>query len=102
MYPPVADSKFVWGTTDSVSFIHSLDAAYCEVRHWIRNSFMMPQSSARRAFVSKLARLFRSVGEGSALESIVLKAVLLFVPLCCRNHLAIPRRGIIFAIWNVG
>ena len=67
MYPPVAESKFVWGTTDSVSFIRSLDAAYCEVRHWIRNSFMVPRSSADRAFVSELARLFRSVGEGSAL-----------------------------------
>ena len=74
-YPPVAKPKFVWGTIDSVSFIHSLDAAYCEVRHWIRNSFMVPRSSAGRAFVSELARLFRSVGEGSALESIALKAV---------------------------
>ena len=22
MYPPIAEPKFVWGTTDSVSFIH--------------------------------------------------------------------------------
>ena len=73
MYSPVAESKFVWGTTDLVSFIHSLDAAYCEVKHWIRNSFMMPRSSAGRAFVSELA--IGSVGEGSALESIALKAV---------------------------
>ena len=36
---------------------------------------MVPQSSAGSTFVSELARLFRSVGEGSALESIALKAV---------------------------
>ena len=83
MYPPVAESKFVWGTTDSVSFIRSLDAAYCEVRHWIRNSFVVPRSSAGRAFVSELARLFRSVGEGSALESIALKA---FFVVCAPSH----------------
>ena len=74
MYPPVADPKFVWGTIDSVSFIRSLDATYtCKVKHWIRNSFMVPQSSTGRAFVSELARLF--IGEGSALEFIVLKAI---------------------------
>ena len=75
MYQPVAEPKFVWGTIDLGTFIHSLGAAYCEVRHWIRNNFMVPQSSVGRAFVSKLARLFHSVGEGSALESIALKAV---------------------------
>ena len=36
---------------------------------------MVPQSSAGRAFMSELARLFHSVGEGSALESIALKTV---------------------------
>ena len=33
MYPPVAEPNFVWRTIASVSFIHSLDAVYCEVRH---------------------------------------------------------------------
>ena len=80
MFPPVAELKFVWGTMDSVSFIHALDGVCCEVRHWIQNSFMVPWSSAGRAFVSELARLFYSVGEGSALESIILKLFLLFVP----------------------
>ena len=36
---------------------------------------ILPRSSAGRAFVSELARLFCSVGEGSALESIALKAI---------------------------
>ena len=36
---------------------------------------MVPRSSAGRAFVSELATLFHSVGEGTALESIALKAI---------------------------
>ena len=75
MFQPVAEPKFVWGTIDSVSCIQSLDVTYCEVTHCIRNSFIVPQSSAGRAFVSKLARLFYSVSEGSVLESIALKAI---------------------------
>ena len=43
--------------------------------HCIRNNFIVPQSSVGRAFVSKLARLFYSVSEGSVLKSIALKAI---------------------------
>ena len=46
MFPPIAEPKFVWGTIDSFSFIHCLNTTYCEVRHWVRNSFMVPQCSA--------------------------------------------------------
>ena len=37
----------------------------------------MPRGSVGKQFVSELALLFRAVGEGSALESIALKAVFL-------------------------
>ena len=56
MSQPVTELKFVWGTIDSVNFIYSLDVAYCEVMHWIQNSFIMPWGSAGHTFVSKLAR----------------------------------------------
>ena len=77
-FQAVAEPTFVWGTMDSVNFIHSLDATYCDVIHWIKNYFVVPRCSAGRDFVSELAscRLFRLVGEGSALESIALKAVI--------------------------
>ena len=32
-FQSVTETEFVWGTTDSSSFIHSLDAAYHEVTH---------------------------------------------------------------------
>ena len=60
----------------SVSFIQSLDTAYCKVMHLIQNSFIMPWSSTGRAFVSKLAGMLRSIGEGLALESIALKTII--------------------------
>ena len=80
-FQPVAEPTFVWGTMDSANFIHSLDAAYSDVTHWIKNCFVVPRCSAGRAFVSELARLFRSVGEGSALESIALKAIIVICAL---------------------
>ena len=61
---------------DSASFVHSLDAIYQEIIRWVKNSFKVPRGSAGKAFVSKLTKLFRSVGEGSALKSFALKAVL--------------------------
>ena len=42
---------------------------------WRRNVFETPRGSAGKAFVCELARLFRAVGQGLALESIALKAV---------------------------
>ena len=80
-FQPVTEPTFVWGTMDSANFIHSLDAAYSDVTHWIKNCFVVPRCSAGRAFVSELARLFCSVGEGSALESITLKAVIVICAL---------------------
>ena len=53
----------------------SLDAIYHEITLWVKNSFKVPRGSAGKAFVSELTKLFCSVGEGSALESIALKAV---------------------------
>ena len=61
--------------TDSANFVHSLDAVYHDTTYWVKNSFRVPRSSAGKAFVSELTKLFRSVREGSALESIALKAV---------------------------
>ena len=57
-------------------FHQSLDFAYREVVHWRKNCFEVPRGSIGKQFVSELARLFRAVGEGSAFESITLKAML--------------------------
>ena len=74
-FQPVAPSHFHWGPVDSSAFCQSLDSAYQEAVHWKKNNFEVPRGSVGKQFVSELARLFRVVGEGSALESIALKAV---------------------------
>ena len=73
--PPVAEPNFTWGAKDAASFCDDLNTAYKEVSQWQRNLFDTPRGSAGKAFVYELARLFRAVGQGTALESIALKAV---------------------------
>ena len=57
-------------------FFQSIDAAYAEVIRWKHNLFLTPSGKSGREFVFELARLFRSYGEGSALESIAIKAAM--------------------------
>ena len=45
------------------SFQEDLLQAYCEVIRWKRNLFMVPSGKHGEAFVSELARLYRSYGE---------------------------------------
>ena len=62
---------FTWGELDSTSFTNS---ANDEAVHWKMNLFRVPYGKAGKSFVSELARLFKSFAEGSALESVALKA----------------------------
>lgn len=61
---------------DGVTFSKSLEEVYCEVIHWTKNSFRIPQRNV--AFVSELARLFGSYVVGSAMESVALMAATVF------------------------
>ena len=71
---PAADPLFTWGPHDGQSFIETVTAAYDEVVHWRPNLFLVPFGNAGKQFVLELARLYRAFAEGSALESIALKA----------------------------
>ncbi len=72
---PMANPSFVWGEHDAETFMHSVTAAYAEVVHWRKNTFPVPYGNAGKKFVSELSTLYRAYAEGSALESIALKAV---------------------------
>ena len=74
-FSPASDASFTWGSMDSQSFCHTLEAIYQEVVHWRSNCFKIPYGNAGKRFVLELARLFQAAGEGSSLESIALKAV---------------------------
>ena len=80
-FEPSSIPVFNWGSVDSDTFCHSLEASYSEVVHWRNNSFKIPSGNVGKKFVLELARLFRSAGEGSSLESIALKAAFTFCTL---------------------
>ena len=86
-FQPVAPSHFHWCPVGSSTFCQSLDSAYQEVVHWKKSNFEVPRGSVGKQFVSELALVFRAVGEGSALESVAVKAVFLHVVCCCRSLL---------------
>ena len=75
-YPtPMAGPSFVWAECDAETFAHSLSAAYTEVVKWKPNTFSIPFGNSGKKFVQELSRLFRAYAEGSALESVALKAI---------------------------
>ena len=71
---PMAEPAFRWGNLDSETFIAHMNEAYDEVVHWKMNLFLVPFGSVGKCFISELAKLYRAVATGSALESIALKA----------------------------
>ena len=73
-FSELAPPQFTWGEEDPEVFIHSISVAFDEVVHWRRNIFSVPCGNAGKGFVSELSHLFRAYAEGSALESIALKA----------------------------
>ena len=48
-----------------------------EVVHWRRNIFCVPSGSAEKAFVLEVSRLIRAFCEGSALETVAMKAIMI-------------------------
>ena len=78
-YPLYGDSgRGILGKCPRISryVTQRLDHAYSVVVHWRRNVFAVPSGKAGTGFVSELSRLFLAYAEGSALESIALKAAM--------------------------
>ena len=80
---PMSEATFIWGELDPVSACSSLSTIYSEIVHWRKNYFMVPYGQSGKAFVSELSRLFRAFADGSALESIALKAISVACVLLC-------------------
>ena len=97
-FPCALEAQFTWGSTDSQSFCHALEAAYQEVVHWRSNCFKIPHGNVTTKLVLELARLFLAAGEGSTLECIALKAVLRCVHWFFRSLLGPQRAKIIFPV----
>lgn len=77
-YTIMSTPTFVWGTCNAETFTQLLDNAYLEVVHWKPNKFKLPRGNAGKAFVLELTRLYKAFATGSALESVALKAAVIF------------------------
>ena len=116
----MAQAHFTWGPSEvsSEQFVQTVNAAYSEIVHWRRNVFSVPSGKAGKAFVSELARLFRSYADGSAFESIALTAAMILSQLllqkpstkskahehlkCLAWHLEIWKAGDILSLLEEG
>ena len=108
-FEPSASPVITWSSGDSDTFCHSLEAVYGEVVYWRSNCFKIPSGNFGKKFVLELARLFRSAGEGSSLESIALKATFTFCILVThkpthtsksKDHISCLERKIV--LWSDG
>ena len=106
---PMVTPTFTWGDVDAEPFTQRLDHAYSVVVHWRRNVFAVPSGKAGTGFVSKLSRLFLAYAEGSALESIALKAAMTMCALLLqkpnrtsksKDHVACLERRM--TLWRAG
>ena len=106
---PMATPTFTWGDVDAEPFTQRLDHAYSVVVHWRRNVFAVPSGKAGTGFVSELSHLFLAYAEGSALESIALKAAMTMCALLLqkpnrtsksKDHVACLERRM--TLWRAG
>ena len=72
----MGEPNFTWGELEGVHFSDIITSAYAEVIHWKHNLFSVPSGKAGTCFVMELSSLFRSYGEGSAMESCALHAAM--------------------------
>ena len=72
----MSEPDFLWGEVDGKQFACALNRVYEEVVQWRRNLFKVPSGKAGKAFVRELSRMFNAYAEGSALESMAMKAAM--------------------------
>ena len=81
-FTPDQNPVFVWGSSlSSSTFTSRLNTVYSEVVHWKPNLFFVPMCNQGTMFVQELSALFKAYGESTPMESIALKAAMVFPPL---------------------
>ncbi len=69
------DPDFAWGTFSGSEMLATINKAYNEIeRH---NLFLVPSGSAGNSFVQELARLLQAFADGSSLECVCMKVVVI-------------------------
>ena len=75
-FAKMASPTYKCGEVDGETFAHSVECCYEEIVHWRRNLFKIPSGKPGKSFVHELTKLFCAYADGSALESIALKAAM--------------------------
>ena len=77
-YMEMSTPCFTWRSHNARLFTDILEVTYCEVIHWRTNCFPVRVGKLGNNFVQELSRLSQAFGAAYALESIALKAVMVF------------------------
>ena len=103
------DLDFTWGTFSGSEMLTTINKAYDEIVHWRHNLFLIPTGSDGNSFVQELARLLQAFADGSSLECIRMKAVIILQVLVLqkpsrtsktREHISHLKRRM--ALWKAG
>ena len=107
---PMATPTFTWGDVDAEPFTQRLDHAYSVVVHWRRNVFCCSVGQSRYRFCQRTFPSLSGIyAEGSALESIALKAAMTMCALLLqkpnrtsksKDHVACLERRM--TLWRAG
>ena len=76
LFAAISDPKFKWGEIDGRSFCEAMGKAYDEVVQWKRNVFSLPSGQCGKAFIKECTRLLLEYAEGSSLECVAIKALM--------------------------
>ena len=77
-YSTASQQPFTWGNLTGPEFTKLLDTVYEEELHWRHNCYSVPNGKVGRDFINELSRIYLAYGAATALESIALKAAIVF------------------------
>ena len=108
-YTTAHDLAFTWGNFSGSEMLAIINNVYDEIVHWRHNLFLVPSGSAGNSFVQELARLLQAFTDGSSLECVSMKAVIILQALVLqkpsrtsktRDHISHLKRRM--ELWKAG
>ena len=108
-YITAHDLAFTWGNFSGSEMLAIINKVYDEIVHWRHNLFLVPTGSAGNSFVQELARLLQAFADGSSLECVSMKAVIILQALVLqkpsrtsktRDHISHLKRRM--ELWKAG
>ena len=76
LFAAMSDPKFKWGEIDGRSLYEAIGKAYDEVVRWKQNVFSLPSGQYGKAFIKECTWLLLEYAEGSSLECVAIKALM--------------------------